>query len=241
MKTIKTTLLLVLTLFISQAVNAQNAIVGNGQITKEQRTLDTFDKLTVRVGMRVKITTGDAAVAELEGESNILEHVITDVKNGELTVMLAPNKSYNQTKGVTVTIHVAKLDQVQVSTGCTVESDLPIRAGTLTATVETGSRLTAPVNVKKLMLTVKDGSQASLEGTAAEADIRLSGAGKLNANKLSIKQASLHLNGASRADVHVTGTLSAVADGVSVLNYSGNPTVKSQEANGLSKISKQGK
>ena len=237
----KTTLLLVLTLFVGQAVNAQNSIVGNGQITKEQRTLDTFDKLTVRVGMRVKITTGDAAVAELEGESNMLEHVITDVKNGELTVMLAQNKSYNQTKGVTVTIHVAKLDEVQVSTGCTVESDLPIRASTLTATVETGSRLMAPVNVKNLVLTVKGGSQASLEGTATEADIRLSGAGKLSADKLSIKQASLHLNGASRADVHVTGTLSAVADGVSTLNYSGNPTVKIQEANGLSKISKQGK
>lgn len=241
MKTIKTTLFLILTLLISHGVDAQNAIVGNGQITKEQRTLDAFDKLTVRVGMRVKITTGDATIAELEGESNMLEHVITNVKNGELTVMLAQNKSYNQTKAVTVTIHVAKLAQVQVSTGCTVESDLPIRANTLTAIVETGSRLITPVNVKNLMLTVKDGSQASLDGTAAEADIQLSGAGKLNAEKLIIKQASLHLNGASRANIHVTGTLSAIADGVSVLNYSGNPTVKSQEANGLSKINKQGK
>ena len=241
MITTNITLTLLFLVAICTGVNAQNTIVGNGQITKEQRTLDKFDKLTVRVGMRVNITTGDAAVAELEGESNILEHVITDVKDGELTVTLAQNKSYNQTKGVTVTIHVAKLDQVRVSTGCTVDSDLPIRANTLTATVETGSRLTAPVNVKNMVLTVKDGSQASLQGTATEADIQLSGAGRLNADKLTIKQASLHLNGASRADVHVTGTLSAVADGVSTLNYSGNPTVKSQEANGLSKINRQGK
>ena len=105
---------------------AQNSIAGNGQIVKQQRTIGSFNKLTVRVGMRVHIAAGNAASAELEGESNILEHVVTEVKNGELTVMLSQNKNFNQTKGVTVTIHVAKLNELMVSTGCSVESDLPI-------------------------------------------------------------------------------------------------------------------
>lgn len=225
---------------LSHSVLAQSAITGNGQIVKQQRKLGNFGKLAVRVGMRVRITSGDAGTAELEGESNILEHVVTEVKNGELTVMLAQNKSYNHTKGVTVTIHVPKLDRLLVSTGCSVESDLPIKADKLTATVETGSRLTAPVATKNLNLTVKDGSQVNMQGTATEATIRLSGAGKLNAEKLTIAEADVELDGASRADILVTKTLSASADGVSTLNYAGNPTVKSQEATGLSKIRKQG-
>ncbi len=190
--------------------------------------------------MRVHITTGDVGIAELEGESNILQHVVTDVKNGELTVMLEPNRSYNQTKGVTVTIHVSKLDRVTVSTGCSVTSDVPLQANNLTATVETGSSLTAPLSTKTLNLTVKDGSRATVEGTAAEATIRLSGAGKLSAKRLTIAKATIKLDGASSADITVTGTLSASADGVSTITYGGNPTVTAQEATGLSKIRKEG-
>ena len=240
MKILKTALFVALTTILSQGVYAQNSITGNGNIVKQQRAIGNFNKLTVRVGMRVRIETGNAGTADLEGESNILEHVVTEVKNGELTVMLAQNKSYNQTKGVTVTIHVAALESILVSTGCSVESDLPIQATNLTASVETGSRLTAPVSVKKLKLTVRDGSQANLQGTATEADIHLSGAGKLTADKLTIARADVELNGASRADIHVTETLSASAEGVSTVNYTGNPTVKSMETNGLSKIRKQG-
>ncbi|AUD06516.1 head GIN domain-containing protein [Spirosoma pollinicola] len=240
MKTITNVLTIAFATILFQCAFAQNSIVGNGEIVKQQRTIGSFTKLSVRVGMRVHIAAGNAGSAELEGESNILEHVVTEVKNGELTVMLSQNKSYNQTKGVTVTIHVAKLDQVMVSTGCSVESDLPITATNLTATIETGSRLTAPISTKNLKLTVKDGSQANLQGTATDADIRLSGAGRLSAEKLTIARADVQLNGASRADIHVTETLEASADGVSTVNYTGNPTVKSQEANGLSKIRKQG-
>lgn len=250
MKTIKSALLIALATSLGQVAYAQNTMIingkviepitGNGQVVKQQRAVGSFDKLNVRVGMHVRIVAGEAGTAELEGESNILEHVITEVKNGELTIMLAQNQGYSQTKGVTVTIHVPKLDQIIVSTGCSVESDLPIKSDKLTATVETGSRLMAPLNIKNLTLTVAQGSQASLTGTATEADIRLSGAGKLDAEKLAIAHANVRLDGASNANIHVTKTLTASADGISTVNYSGNPTVKSIEATGLSTIRKQG-
>lgn len=219
---------------------AQQSITGNGQIIKQQRTLGSFNKLNVRVAMRVQITTGNAGTAELEGESNILEHVVTEIRNGELTVMLDQNKSYNQTKAVTVTIHVAKLDRVMVSTGCSVTADLPILADNLTLSVETGSKLTAPISAGKLNLTVKDGSAVTLNGKATDATIRLSGAGKLDAKRLTINKATVALDGASNASILVTETLAASADGVSTITYGGNPTVTAAEATGLSRIRKQG-
>lgn len=239
MKSIKTAFLILLTIALRQSIYAQGQIEGNGQVIQQQRNVATFYKLAVRIGMRVRITPGDPSKAELEGESNILKHIVTEVKNNELTIMLEKDKSFNQSKTVTVTIHVAKLDQVEVSTGCSVESTLPIQSDNLSATVETGSRLTAPITTQKLALTVKDGSQANLQGTVTEADIHLSGAGKLSADKLTIARATIQLDGASRADIHVTETLSASANGVSTINYTGSPTIKSQEVSGMSKIRKQ--
>lgn len=227
-------------LFTTSSLFAQQSLTGNGQIVKQQRTIGTFDKINVRVGMRVQITTGNAGSAELEGESNILEHVITTVKNGELTVMLDQSKRYNQTKAVTVTIHVAKLNRVEVSTGCSVTSDVPIQAEKLTMTIETGSNLTAPVSAKTLNLMVRDGSSATLEGKTTEATIRLIGAGKLEAKRLTIEKANVNVEGASNASIVVTGTLAATAGGVSTITYGGNPTVTASEATGLSRIRKQG-
>ena len=223
-------------------VRAQNQpqIVGNGDFVTKQRPLESFNKLNVRVGMHVIITKGNEAIATLEGDSNILDYVQTDISNGELTVMLKPNQSYNQQKGTTVTLHVRDLDQITVSTGCVVESDLPIRSRNLTAIVETGSKFTAPIDAKTLNLTVRQGSQVKLDGSATEADIRLSGAGKLDADQLTISRATIRLDGASNASLHVTKTLSANADGISTVSYRGNPTVTDQQATGLSKIQKQG-
>jgi hypothetical protein len=250
MKTINTVLAVAVTALVSQGLYAQTTIVqngkviepivGNGEVVKQERVIGAFDKLNVQVGMRVRIEEGKAETATLEGESNLLGHVITDVKDGELTVKLAQNQGYNHSKPITVTIHTGKLQQILVSTGCSVESDLPIKSNNFTATVETGSRLTASVTTKNLKLIVAQGSQASLEGKATEADIRLSSAGKLQADKLTIARANVRLDGASQADIHVTESLSAAADGISTVNYTGNPTVKSMEATGLSKIRKQG-
>lgn len=239
MKTLLICFALTVTTFLSRAAHAQDGVVGNGTIVKQQRRISSFHKLAVRIGMRVRITPGNVAEAELEGESNVLEYVITQVKNGELTVMLNDNVRFKNTKGVTVTIHVPNLDQIMVSTGCSVQSDVSIKATNLVASVETGSTLTAPISAKTLKLTVKEGSKASLQGTATDATIRLSGAGKLDANKLTLDVADIKLDGASQATIHVTKTLAASADGVSSLTYSGNPTVTQQETSGMSKIRKQ--
>ncbi|GAB3991224.1 hypothetical protein GCM10028807_20860 [Spirosoma daeguense] len=223
-----------------QPVWAQDGIVGNGQIEKQQRSVGAFTKLNARIGVRVRISTGDAGKVDVEGESNVLEYVVTSVKNGELTVMLDEHKHFRQTKTVTVTIHIAKLDQILIRTGSSLQSDLPIQADNLTLAVETGSKLTASITAKTLDLTVRDGSRASLQGNVAEADIHMSGAGNLDAEKLTIARSDVKLDGASRANIHVTESLQASADGVSSLVYSGNPTVKSQDVSGLSKIRKRG-
>ncbi|GAB3888872.1 head GIN domain-containing protein [Spirosoma agri] len=239
MKTVITGLFLGFLVLSNQPATAQGELVGNGQLVKQQRTIGSFSKLTVRVGMRVLITSGNAQQAELEGESNVLEHVLTQVKNGELTVTLNEKITAKQTKAVTVTIHVPKLDKVLVSTGCVVTSELPLVADNLTLSVETGSALTAPITTKKLTLTVKEGSKASIQGTATSAVIQLTAAGRLDAPRLTINRADVKLESASQATIHVTETLSASADGVSTITYAGNPSITSQEATGMSRIRKQ--
>ncbi|GAB4006623.1 hypothetical protein GCM10028808_08880 [Spirosoma migulaei] len=71
---------------------------------------------------------------------------------------------------------------------------------------------------------------------AGRADLTVSGAGHLTGSELTIDGATIDLNGASEANIRVSGTLKATTDGVSELRYSGNPTVKSVKAMGLSNI-----
>ncbi len=237
-------ILLSLFLFAGHSVaQAQSdGLVGNKQIITQKRSVGQFDRLTVDLAMKVRITTGDATQADVQGESNVLPYVTVEAKNGELTVALSRQVRIRNTGPVTVTIHVSKLSSIRANTASSISSDLPIQAGQLTVALKEASSLTAPLTVQTLKLNLSDASKANLTGTVAnDANVALDGASRLSAGKLSIVRATIDLNGASNADVHVTGTLAATADGVSTLSYSGNPTVQTQKTSGMSKIRQTGK
>jgi hypothetical protein len=216
--------------------NDKGNIVGNNQIVQQERTVGSFDRLTVDFAMKVRITEGDPAKAQVEGESNVLPYVTVAVKNGELTIGLSRSAKFKEVEHVTVTIHRAALTEIRAKTACGIESDLPIKAEKLTVVLDEACTLTTPLAVGRLDARLEAACVLTANGTVNEVRFDLNGASKIYAEKLIIRKADVDLEGASQATLHVTDELSASAEGVSTLRYSGNPTVRSQRTGGLSKI-----
>lgn len=220
----------------AQINNDSGKIIGNGQLVTQQRTVDRFDQLSVDYAVSVRITEGDPALVELEAEGNVLPYLTVETKSGRLLIGLSRRASFKEIKKVTVTIHNPKLSRISAQTACGITSDLPIEGDELILTLNEACSLTAPLRLRRLEVNLEAASSVTLQGETREATFRVEGAGKVNAEKLIIGQAEVSLNGASRARLHVTGTLTAEADGVSKLTYSGNPTVQSARTSGLSSI-----
>ena len=217
--------------------------------TLEQRSVGSFDRLTVQNAINVFITPGNAGQIELESDADQLQQVVTRVNGTELIVEVPKGKllynTHTNSKGgttrdskpISVTLHVSALKAIHLETACILTIDTPIVTDGLAVVLNSACRLSTALSVQTLNLTLDAASQATLKGSVAgKANLTLKAASQLMGSELTIDQATIELSGSSRANVRVTETLTATADGVSRLTYSGNPTVKSAKATGLSSI-----
>ncbi|MBQ8704813.1 MAG: DUF2807 domain-containing protein [Paludibacteraceae bacterium] len=85
-------------------------------------------------------------------------------------------------------------------------------------------------------ITLSGASKADVHGVADSLHAEVSGASKLDAEELIVRDLHINVNGASKAEVYVTGTLWAQASGASTIRYEGNPQVLQSLAVGASTI-----
>ena len=248
----KITLYLLITVLVTttRLIHAQSGrSTTPSKPTTEQRTIGSFDQLTVRNAIGVLIIPGNANQIELESEADQLQRVITRMNGTELIIEVpegkllyttrtnARGKTTSNSKPISVTLHVSALKAIHLETACDLTIDSPITTEALTVVLNSACHLTTALSVRSLNLTLDAASGATLKGSVAgQADVRIREASQLAASELTVKQVTINLTGSSEATIKVSETLRATADGNSELRYSGNPTVKSVKATGQSSI-----
>jgi hypothetical protein len=115
------------------------------------------------------------------------------------------------------------------------------------ATVETTAafdfsgavQLQGNLKANHLNVDMSGSSKISLAGVANSASFDVSGAVKINAEDLVLKEATVESSGVSAINLHATETINVHSSGASAVRYKGNPTtfdVKTSGASGLKKI-----
>lgn len=95
----------------------------------------------------------------------------------------------------------------------------------------------AVINVPSLeAINLTGASRVEVHGLTDELRANISGASKLDADDLWVKNMHLTVSGASKAEVNVTDSLWAQANGASKIEYQGNPSVQQSISLGASKI-----
>ena len=77
-------------LLLVSATNAQNwgkkKIKGNGNVTTETRTTGDYEGIKCAGSMDFVLVSGKEGEIKIEGESNLLEHIVTEIKGNNLVV-----------------------------------------------------------------------------------------------------------------------------------------------------------
>lgn len=95
----------------------------------------------------------------------------------------------------------------------------------------------AVINVPSLeAINLTGASRAEVHGLTDELRANISGASKLDADDLWVKNMHITVSGASKAELNVTDSLWAQAMGASKIEYQGNPSVQQSISLGASKI-----
>ncbi len=175
------------------------SVSGNGQVVKQERTVEPFSKLNTRSGWDVLITAGNTYELVVETDENLLEVVKTEVRSGELFIY--SDTQIRKSKKRVVHLTVKELEEISASGGADIKGTNTLTSDRLVIQCSGGSDLHLPgIHTGDFKATLSGGSDAkvTLQGSGSVV-INAAGGSDVNLRDISGEECNLDLSGGSDA------------------------------------------
>jgi hypothetical protein len=161
MKTVKTRILISFLLIFS-AINAQEKLIGNKDVTIENRDLSEFTKIEVIDDVTVLLVYNDKQSVLVETDSNVQSAVITEINNGSLVIKTSAK--IVRTKELIVHVNVNnELDEIYAYNNAKVKSNNLLRMDTITLNAYDDSNFNLKLSSKIVHINAKKTSNLEVE------------------------------------------------------------------------------
>lgn len=206
----------VITAVFPNSASAGERIKGSGKIGKTSRKLAAFHAVTLKVPADLSIGVGADEPVTIETDDNILPHIKTEVKDGQL-IIDSSDKELQTSSKISIKMRSAKLDELNLDGAST-------------------SNLSG-FNNGNLSISSKGASNINLAGSLNKLNIDMKGAGQVQAAKLSTKETTIAIKGTGSAELTVSDKLDATINGTGSVRYHGNAKVN-QKILGIGSVTK---
>ncbi len=211
--------ILVVTLLLvgcrDEIVNNSDQIVGSGRLETRDVSLPTFSSIDLTGIGEVFVTQDPVQSVRLEADDNIIDRLLVEVRNGNLSIGIQ-HGSYSH---VTVKIYVS-MNSVQF----------------LQVTGAGNFAAVGPLEANALTCRIVGAGSMTLSGSAASQIIEIGGTGSVHSFDLETSHCSVMLSGTGSAEVNVIQHLEATVTGVGSVTYAGNPPEVVTHVSGLGTI-----
>ena len=214
---------------------ACNTVSGSGNVVTRQIDAPSFSTLEVSDGFAVNLAIGSSQTVTVRVDDNLVDILDAGVSDDTLHIGL---ESRTEVTDATLEADVAigSLASLEASGASTVTLVDPLDATSLAVRLSGASQVTGPIEIDEGSLELSGASRARLSGSATTLGVTERGASRFDAPELTIDELTIDVSGASTAEVAVTGSLSAVASGASMVHYAGSPMVARSDESGASTI-----
>lgn len=214
MKTINQTILVVLAVFLSFSVFAQD---------KHSFSVGSFDAIHISGGFQVVITKGSKTSVEVETKESNLDKMKVEVAGNTLKVGV--KKGVHDSFKAKIFITYVSIDKL-VSSG---SSNVKVIGGPIKTTdlelVTSGSGdIEAEVSAKSLKATSSGSGDFDLSGKVTEVQFTLSGSGDVDGLGLSTDATNIRISGSGNVSIGVKESLEVHISGSGDVVYKGSPT-----------------
>jgi hypothetical protein len=193
-------------------------LTGSGKVVTESRSVSGFDGLVVNCAGKVFIDrTGTESLA-ITTDDNMLPYIVTEVRDGKLTIAFKSNVVPNNLTDLTFRLTVKDLQAIEVNGAVALEGK--------------------GIQASHLAVDISGAGAVKLAGQVDQLAVTLSGAGALHSENMECKRATVTNNGVGAAVVRVSDELNATMNGMGFVEYIGNPKV-TQDIRGLGVVSKR--
>jgi hypothetical protein len=216
-----------LLIFLVIAGTNFSVLAGNSD-KSENRKVKGFDAIKVSTGIDLYLKMGDTEAVKIVADDDIVDDIITEVKDGTLRIYMKKSNWFNwggnKTRKAYVT--VKELNAIDASSGSDVRSENTLEGESLRVKVSSGSDVVLDVFYQNLNLDTSSGSDAKLSGKVKTFEAEASSGSDIKAQKLDSKICKVRVSSGSDATVSVSDELYARASSGGDVRYYGNPMIK---------------
>nr|MBS0038266.1 DUF2807 domain-containing protein [Saprospiraceae bacterium] len=193
-------------LMVSGCTLNYETIRGNGDVVTEKRDLNTFSGVSIYGSFDVVVVPGEGHTIKIKAESNLLEHIVTEVESGSLDISTAQGYNLKPTQKIELEVSAAGLEHFEIN------GSGSIRAETVTTSLK--CRILGSGNIE-------------LSGETEDAIYEIAGSGTVQTENLSTRRANVVITGSGSVYVQSLEELEVKITGSGKVFYKGSPAVKS--------------
>jgi hypothetical protein len=197
-------------------------VKGNNDPGIETRVVRDFRILKVRDDVRVIIEQGDFEV-RLEGESNLLPHLLTEIQQDALVISRKQGVRLKPNTPLQVVVRLPSLEILEIRDAASVSSAGTLHGKHLRLELTGAPRAELLLDLDALSCKGTGAPEITLSGRGGILDLNMTGAGNFHGEELACTSAAVTGTGAVGIEVHVTQKLEVNLTGASNLRFRGKP------------------
>ena len=211
-------------------------IRGNKNVVSEERSIRSdFEIINVQQGINLTISQGNPTSLSVEADENVIDLLITEVKNNELNIYF--EKNVNQAKARNVYLTTESISKIKASSGASVKSENTIQATSLDLDSSSGSSINIHANANEINSESSSGSTITIFGKSQTFSAQASSGSSIKAKELKTVNATAKVSSGASIDVNVSDKLTAKASSGGDIDYEGNPSEVDKETSSGGSVS----
>ena len=207
----------------------------------EERNVGEYKAVYVSGWFDVTLVAGQEGIIRLEGKSNILENIETEVRNGKLHIEWDKQVNLNlfrSTSKVLITIPVEEINAVRLSGSGSIISDTTLKSNSFETTLSGSGTLDLDIETASLSSGISGSGNTILRGSTKEYEVQVSGSGDIKAFELKADDVTASISGSAKIKVHANTSVTARISGSGDVRYIGSATKIDSKVSGSGSVSK---
>jgi len=214
-------------------------INGNGDLISEIRDIGTYNSISCAGAINFIVVPDAVGHIEIEGESNLLKYVITEIKNENLIVKIEKNKSLISSSGMALKVIIPcnnSLDKISLAGSGDLWNDGKLITSNLDVSLAGSGDISLDIDTANMNISLAGSGNITLKGTTNNLSANLAGSGDIHSFNLETNHAEVSVAGSGDIEVVSNETLKARVSGSGDIQYKGNPIEKDSKVSGSGNI-----
>lgn len=191
--------------------------------SEENRDVGSFDEVQLNGSMDVEIRVGSAHSVRVVADSDIIDHIETEVRGDTLRVGLDRGHNHRNIKKMIVYVTVPALKGAALHGSGDMLVEKPEADSFEVDLHGSGDMILEDVKFGRVEIELQGSGDIEIDGTCETVDVELQGSGDIEADDMECKSASVSLHGSGDVSVHASEDADVSVHGSGDVVISGSP------------------